>query len=96
MRNGVLVNDVFRFVQECIEIEPRGSVIGQLQPVVKQVISAVWPLDILKLTSIQYKVPIDHLAQAVKPEDFRNYDYILGSDNQASNSCLPMAPKKLP
>jgi len=44
-------------------------------------------------TCKKYKVPIDHVARAVERPDFKNFDYILASDNQNLSNLQRIAPK---
>jgi len=43
-------------------------------------------------TCKKYKVPIDHLAQQVRPLHFREFDYILGSDTANMNALDRVKP----
>ncbi|KAG8886397.1 hypothetical protein FRB97_004932 [Tulasnella sp. 331] len=44
-------------------------------------------------TCKKYGVPIDHAARAVERTDFKDFDYILASDNQNLSNLQRIAPK---
>ncbi|QRV86243.1 phosphotyrosine protein phosphatase [Ceratobasidium sp. AG-Ba] len=44
-------------------------------------------------TCKKYGVPIDHLARAVKPSDFKTFNYILASDSANLSNLKSMAPQ---
>jgi len=51
------------------------------------------PDDRTVATCKKHGIPINHVARAVIPNDFRSFDYILASDNQNLSNLERMAPR---